>query len=191
MKRRPDGNKEPYIICENKCGSKSSKFKYVEQRIVEELADWLKKYELELEAACGSRSNDSLHAFNRILSSLEKELDELHEQKLKLHDLLEKGIYDADIFMERSEIVSDRLDNVKEHLDKTREQLKKEAELLNIRENIVPKVKNVLDLYRSTGDPGQQNMILKTILEKVEYLKFKDQKEDDFSLNLYLRIITP
>jgi site-specific DNA recombinase len=47
MKYRPYRHVDSHIMCVNKCGNKSSKFKYVEEKLLQGLRDWLEKYESE------------------------------------------------------------------------------------------------------------------------------------------------
>jgi site-specific DNA recombinase len=90
-------------MCVKKCGNKSSNFKYVEEKLLQGLRDWLEKYESEYNSESQEPSTLS-YTYNRNLESLQKELKELSGQKNKLHNLLERGVYDIDTFLDKSKI---------------------------------------------------------------------------------------
>ncbi len=187
MVYRPYGKKEPHIICPNKCGNKSSKFIYVENKLLQALEEWLKNYELEIKINAEENKNSLLQAHKKQLELLEKELKELQIQKSRLHDLLEQGVYDVDTFIERSKIVTERIENVTNAIEALENKIQEE-EKKNDREKIIPAIKHVLDVYHQTNDVTQKNILLKSVLEKVEYLKEKDQREDNFTLIVYPKL---
>ena len=126
-------------------------------------------------------------AYNKQLKNLEKELQELQEQKLNLYDLLERNIYDVNTFVERSKNISERIDNTNKNIEVINTKIKNE-EKRKRDINIIPKIKMAMDAYYNTDDVLQKNMLLKNILEKVEYNKEKDQRNDNFTLTLYPKL---
>lgn len=73
------------------------------------------------------------------------------------------------------------------------EQLKYEINYVLEREKhihaFVPKIKNVLEAYHATVDIEKKNLLLKSVLEKVTYLRKKTwTKKDAFIINLYTKI---
>lgn len=183
MVLRPYGNKAPHIVCNNKCGNKSSKFVYIESRLLESLKDWITNYEADIEIH-HKKSNKSLLSLKKQLESMNKELKELHTQKLNVHDLLEKGIYNIDTFIERSRILSERETQINENINVINTKICNEEE--NSKNNdIIANVKKVLELYIKTKDPAKKNMLLKDVLEKVVYFKDKKNREDDFTLTIF------
>jgi len=188
MVYRPYGNNvDPHIICPNKCGNKSSKFIYVEQKLLNSLKEWLRNYELEIKNNGIPNRSSAMPAYNKQLKNLEKELQELQEQKLNLYDLLERNIYDVNTFVERSKNISERIDNTNKNIEVINTKIKNE-EKRKRDINIIPKIKMAMDAYYNTDDVLQKNMLLKNILEKVEYNKEKDQRNDNFTLTLYPKL---
>ena len=58
---------------------------------------------------------------------------------------------------------------------------------------IIPKIENVIDIYDKLETNEQKNALLKTILEKVTYLKTekaikKDSDPTNFELHIYPKI---
>jgi DNA invertase Pin-like site-specific DNA recombinase len=187
MVYRPYKNKEAHIMCPNKCGNKSSKFIYVEKRLLQALEEWLKNYELDIKIDNDDRENTFLQAQKRQLELLEKKLKELQTQKSNLYDLLERGIYDIDTFVERSNVIGERIENTQKSIDLIKEKIEEEQNK-NDKEKIIPAFKHVLDVYYKTNDIAHKNMLLKSILEKAEYLKEKNQREDNFTLIIYPKL---
>ncbi|AFK87738.1 integrase [Thermoanaerobacterium phage THSA-485A] len=185
MVYRPYKDKEAHIICPNKCGNKSSKFIYVEKRLLQALEEWMQGYELDLQI----EEDDSsfAEAQEKQKEALERELHELQKQKNNLHDLLERGIYDIDTFVERSTIVAQRIEETQKSIDVLVQKIEEEKNKRD-KEKILPEIRHVLDLYWKTDDIAQKNMLLKSVLEKAEYLKEKKQREDNFELWIYPKL---
>jgi biopolymer transport protein ExbD len=185
MVYRPYKDKEAHIICPNKCGNKSSKFIYVEKRLLQALEEWMKGYELDLQI---EEDNSSfIEAQERQKEALERELHELQKQKNNLHDLLERGIYDIDTFVERSTVVTQRIEETQKSIDVLMQKIEEEKSKRD-KEKILPQIQHVLDLYWKTDDIAQKNMLLKSVLEKAEYLKEKKQRNDNFELWVYPKL---
>ena len=51
--------------------------------------------------------------------------------------------------------------------------MEKEKKLLNEKEFIIPKFENVFDIYDKLQTPEEKNRLLKTVIEKVVYIKEK------------------
>ncbi len=185
---RPYAKQASHLMCYNKlCDSKSTRFEYVERHLIVALHDWLESFKAEWEKQKAETSvvDDGEDIKKRALTNLQNELNELEKQKNRLHDLLERGIYDEETYLDRSKHVSDRISEVKTQIKKIEKEIKKgENQKLNEKEYI-PKVQKVLDLYFKTDDPAQKNALLKTVIEKATYNKEKHQRGEDFTLVLH------
>lgn len=187
MVYRPYGDRVPHIMCTKKCGNKSSKFLYVEHRVLQLLDLWLKDYELKIKIDKRDDRNINVNALEKQIEILEKEIKELNSQKLKLHDLLEQGVYDISTFIERSKVIADRLGTTNQSIELLKAKIEIEKKHTE-KTNIIPLIKNVLELYNMTDDISQKNSLLKSVIDKVEYYKEKDKREDDFTLILYPKL---
>jgi chromosome segregation ATPase len=128
------------------------------------------------------------------IERLQKDILVYEKQMDNLHDLLEQGVYDIDKFLERSKILGDKLRTAHDDIAILEDEIKQ----LNMREKskkvIIPKVQNVLDVYRTLEDPADQNKLLKEALDRVIYLKvnargrWDDAAMDDFELVLYPKV---
>jgi site-specific DNA recombinase len=191
MVYRPYTKQKPHLMCYNRfCESKSTRFEFVENRLIEGLKDWLHQYKAEHEQLAPIEENNDNEILLRqqALAALEKELVELDKQKSRLHDFLERGIYDEDTYLDRSQTLADRHKNTEASIKEITNSLTVEKARNKARFDFIPQVENVLSLYPETDDPKKKNNLLKSILEKAVYRKEKTQTGEDFSLNLYPKL---
>lgn len=182
---RPYTKRESRIICYKYCGMISAKFYLVEAALIESLEDLLREYQLnEGKLNKTKKAAVSSWIYEKAVQQLEKELQELEKQKGNLHDLLERGIYTVETFLERSTNLVQRTEEVKINLHKASEDLNAERFRENAQNNIVPKLQKVLDAYHITKEPALKNRLLKTILEFAVYNRPEGSKEDEFTLKL-------
>jgi TRAP-type mannitol/chloroaromatic compound transport system substrate-binding protein len=129
--------------------------------------------------------NSNADMYKKALANLEKELKDLQTQNVRIHDLLEQGIYDIDKFMERSKNIAERIENVTQAVEKTKRMMETEIQKTSIQDEIIPRLEHVLDYYDSAPDAKVKNELLKMVLDKVEYYKTRTQREDNFEIILY------
>ncbi|WP_432400870.1 recombinase family protein [Wukongibacter sp. M2B1] len=191
MVYRPYGKRDPHIVCYNNCGNKSSKFIYIEERLLKGLQKWLINYKAKWdELPPPKRPNmDALVDIQKnALKHLKAELAQLEKQRDNLHDFLERGVYDVDTFINRYSTINNRIEKVQLNINKTRRDLESTRDNIDNQREMVPMVENVLDLYASSIDPEKKNKLLKTILNHAEYRKMKHQRNDQFILTLYPKL---
>lgn len=185
MQRRPYVKTEPFLICSNKCGIKSNRFSSVEKAVIEELKKYLHTLEIKLEAGPQKPFNDEIALLTQNLNELKNELKTLETQHLKTFDLLEQGIYDVATFKARSELLSNKITEVKNAIKTCEAKIQSLNNANDNLNNTITQIKNVIDIYPTLDEPKDKNMLLKGILEKVEYYKEKDWGSDEFRLKLY------
>lgn len=191
MVYRPYGKGPPHIMCYKNCGNKSSKFTYVEDRIISSLKEWLSQYKANWNTNSQSKPynvDELLHVHKNALKNLKTELTELEKQKNNLHDFLERDIYNIDTFMERSMNLTMRIKETKLNIEKTEMNLQSYKTHYDSQKKIIPTVERVLDLYSSSDNAGKKNKLLKTVLNYAEYKKMKHEKNDQFTLILYPKL---
>lgn len=191
MVLRPYPNKDDQIMCYGSCGNKSSKFKYVEKSILNSLENWLVEYQEKWENKKIIKSDDELDIYKNATKMLQKELNDAIKQKNNLHDLLERGIYDIDTYMERSNLISNKIDELESNIKDASESLEQAKESLKAKRDIIPRVKHVLSLYEELESPEQKNILLKSVIEYAIYYKSKSWMNDKFNLSLKPKIYTP
>ena len=181
----------PHIYCykRKECKNRSTRFSHVENRVISVLNQWLEQYELEwIESDQPNNESSTIELKVTTLNNLNQELKNLESQKGRLHDLLERGIYDEGTYLERSQHVANRINEVHTIIQRTTVDLSKEKERLKAKKDIIPRVKHVLEIYNQLDDPAQKNSLLKSVLEKCTYKKEEHQRNDQFTLVVYPKI---
>lgn len=151
----------------------------------------MKGYELEWSSAAASSSVSSVGVREKALASAEAELRKLQQQLERTHDFLEQGIYDTDTFLSRSRMLSDKIAAAKESVARCSRELTEEKLREASRRDIIPKVKNLLDVYPLLETAEEKNALLKEVLEKVVYQKLNEKRKkspDGFTIEIYPRI---
>jgi site-specific DNA recombinase len=187
MLYRPVNCREPRFMCPDGCGNISTKFKYVEKKLIALLEDWLNKRELELKTRGRQPAANHAAVYKSNLESLEKELVGLNQQKLKIHDLLEKEVYSVEMFLERSQSIADRIDSLNSGIRKARAQYERELQRQLYKDNILPQIRKALEVYWDL-DVYEKNEVLKNILEKVEYLRTEQDDEESFLITIFPKL---
>lgn len=173
-----------YLNCRH-CNNKSSSLKYVEDAIIESLEGWLNKYKVKIELKDDTSDIDKLK-FE--VKKLQRELNETEKQKSKLFDFLERGIYDDNTFLERSTILSSRIDDLKNRIAECNLSIITYKDNLQAKKQIIPTLEKVLQNYSNSNDAKEQNLLLKSVLDKVLYEKAKDAKKDEFNLEVHPKL---
>ncbi|HHV38182.1 MAG TPA: recombinase family protein [Tepidimicrobium sp.] len=193
MVYRPYANVDAHIVCYNTgCDNKSSKFKFIEERLLKGLEEWLVGYEVEWsnikDNKHESKIYNTIQLHEQALTRLNKELEELETQKNNLHDLLERGIYDVNIYLKRSQVLAQRISETQANIKNTNNNLNLEQKRFSTQIDIIPKVKNVLKLYPKTDSAKKKNKLLKSVLYYSVYKKNREQRLDEFTLVLYPKL---
>lgn len=167
------------LLCKNpNCNNISSKFSDVEKSILENLDDYFKNYKVSISK---SKSNLNPNIYIKQLETLNKELTTLSDQKLKLFDLLERGIYDESTFLSRSKNLDERTNNVTDQIANLNNIILKHNKQ-HSKDNLV-KFEKLLDGYKKTNDIKLKNQSIKSLVYYIEY--FKDSRGTDFELKIH------
>jgi site-specific DNA recombinase len=176
------GNKLPHIICTKKCGNKSSRFDYIEKAIIEALENYLN----DTANFQDNETKININVYEKQLVTLKNELETLNSQKMRLFDLLEQGVYDNNTFLERSNNLNDRMNIVMTEIDKLKDIISRESKTTS---KFKPNnIKTVVEGYKKSSSIQRKNELLRSVLPKVAYKKTKNQKNDDFEIELFPRI---
>ncbi|MNI10818.1 hypothetical protein D3C73_639440 [compost metagenome] len=170
------------------CPTRSSRYDAVEARIVEGLEIWLNEYKIKWGKRNQTTPQSGLKLKERALASLQNELKELENQRGKLFDFLERGIYTEEVFMERSQDISTRITATTGGINKVQRDLDLELTRKEARSKIIPIAESVIKLYYQTDNPMSRNTLLKAVLNKVVYKKGPSQYKEQFEVFLYPRL---
>jgi len=195
MIRRPfTTRKRAVIMCNNpSCSNVSSAVDLMEQRILDGLAKWLSSYRLEWELD-SPHDTSQIDIKRRAAKHLEAELLRLDKQLDNIHDLLEQGVYSTEKFLERSRLLAEKLQTTKNDLAAMNEDIAVEVAQEESRQNIIPKVEHLLEVYGSLPNAKAKNDMLKDILEKVVYTKENKGTKantNDFEIVLFPKLPRP
>lgn len=196
MKRRAYSkkDKEPTLYCDNPdCDNVSSKFYYVEEKIIYGLNKWLEQYKFDFEEYLKKIDNDKLKSIEEMILMLKQELKKENEKLLVIFDFLEDGTYTKEIFNSRQEKILSKIEKINSSILKYEESLNQEKILIKKREKLLPKVSNVMGLYNLLKTPEEKNNFLKVIVNKITYLKTeksirKNSDPTKFIISIYPKI---
>jgi site-specific DNA recombinase len=166
---------------------KGSAFNIVEQRVLDGLFVMVKKINESTKNEDTSVGDDTPYK-KLLIDKKQGELDELVAQKSNLHDLLERGFYDIDTFMDRQQNVSLRINGLQEEIRSLQDEIQKEELRKSSTDDFLPQLRNVLEAYND-ADITRKNALLKNVLNKATYLRKKEwSKPDEFVIQLYPKI---
>lgn len=181
-----------HIVCsgggKGKCKNKSSRLEHVEDRVLFALVDWLRDYKLKFDLQDQIKQNSKVEVYRMTIERLQKEIESLQDQKGRLFDLLERGVYDEETFLMRSKVIADRLEDTRRRLEKGKEDLEYEYSKLEAQVKIIPRLEHILDIYLDLESAEQKNILLKSIIDKCVYRKEKWQRNDQFELLIYPKV---
>ena len=179
------GKKVKFLSCKTCYKVAAVKLDIFESEVLNSLDSILNTYKLYLNDDIESFDDSSkLNTYLNLLKQLEKESVTLIKQKEKLHDLLEKGIYDIDTYLDRSKVLADKIENNKNSIDKVKNDIEYEStHSIDISE-VVPKLENLLELYTKTNDAAEKNQLLKTVIDSIIYHKEKKHRNGKFEIDI-------
>lgn len=120
-----------------------------------------------------------------LIGKKKNEVAELKAQKSKLHDFLERGVYDIDTFIERQQNLTDRISSLSNEIGNIEKEIQKEEMRQSNIEELLPQLKNVISAYED-ADAFRKNKLLKSVLKKATYLRKTEWTEPDhFEIKLY------
>ncbi len=195
MQRRPYNKKgsPSTLICPNlKCPNISSKLYIVEDKLIESLKIWLANYKLNYNLK-DTTNNDNNKLLKHSALSIEKEIKKENEKLNKLYDFLENGIYSSEEFISRSKTIKETIKNLETKLNEYSTTLNNNEKSQSEKKSIIPKLENVIDLYYKLETAEDKNILLKSILAKVTYLKTEkaikhNSDPTNFELNIYPKL---
>ena len=184
MRYRPYLNSEPHLVCINKCGNKSSKFDYIEDCVLSSLNEYLNEYTFELSGEL-QKKNSSQAALRKSAAMLEKQLKEAYLQKENVYNLLEKGVYYIEVFNQRLISVNTRINELRQSISNIVNLHKKTLSQKPDNAEVQSGLTKIMKIYHTLRNIEDKNILIKSVLGKVEYFKGKDCRNDNFILRIY------
>ena len=176
------------ILCRRCKENVGSNIIIVEEKLIQSLQILLNKYKLELVTNDNSDIDELLKLNQESINNYLVELEKTKNQLNKTYDLLEQEVYTKEIFVERSNTLKAQIKEINRNIENLKEEKEKTLKRKNNKEILVPKIENVIDSYYQTDNIELKNKLLKSVLEKVTYVKINPKSKDDFKLTLYPKI---
>lgn len=172
MERRKYRHGRAMLLCPNQnCRCVSAPLEDVEQGVLDALSTWLNYYQLDQPAKSDqAESNEAVRSLEDSISRLNTTLSTLHFQQGQLCDLLEQGIYSAEIFSIRNRILTEKITQAKAALETAKEQLEAELKAQLQPSSCFWEAGHPLDPYPFM-EISDKNELLKILLHRVEYFK--------------------
>ncbi len=106
---------------------------------------------------------------------------------------MENGIYSSEEFISRSKTIKETIKNLETKLNEYSTTLNNNEKSQSEKKSIIPKLENVIDLYYKLETAEDKNILLKSILAKVTYLKTEkaikhNSDPTNFELNIYPKL---
>lgn len=163
----------------------------IEERVLQSLELLIQQTRLsdsELAESIQTPKDDAIESKSKQIDHLTKQLAELSAMRETAFEMLEKKVYSEETFLLRHKNISDRLKETESALERIKKEMDEEVYRQNHRQTIVPKVKAALENYHALNSPEQKNHLLKSIIEKVLFIRKKDwTKKDQFELDIIPR----
>lgn len=163
-------------LCTTKGCVKSTEFDFLEQALLNSISELLDQFKFEI---IRSKAKNDQKFFQKITSSFRHQENMLLNQKEKLYELLECGVYDKETFLQRMSILTNKL-----------EALSASSLIIETEKKDFPhplssepscKIKSVLEAYH-LADAHQKNNLLKAMILSASYYKAKDWAPNQFEL---------
>ncbi len=194
MIRRPYSDKTKYdtLMCgASHCSNVSTRLDSVEKKILLTLEKYLNNYKFNIDTDYIDERTNQLSVMKNQLTQFDAELAEAQKQLNSIYDSYEKGVYNADVFLDRSKIVSDRIEIIKADKLLLEQNVQRLSSRIMNGKLIIPKIEYILEVYNELPDAHSKNVLLKEVIKSVEYSKersgrWKDVDPEDFILKVNL-----
>lgn len=164
---------------------KGAALELVEERVLQGLEKILGQFDFEEERI---ETPNQISIKQKSLDKQKRELVKLETQKDNLHDLLERGVYDMNTFLERQHIVVERIQEQLQMIHTLEVEIKKEKMKEKHGGKVIPKILSVVNAYQNIDNVEEKNKLLKSVLIKATYRRKKEWiKKDEFVIQLFPR----
>lgn len=169
---------QSYLLCPKKGCVVSSQLTLVEQAIVKELKEQCNALLLRQ-----MPQQQPTHPYEETVSSIEQEIVATNKQLHAACELLERGTYTTELFLEREASIKEKL----EQLYRSQEEFIQRfpAPKLNTTEMGI-RIQNAMSLYDAM-DAQSRNRLLKSLIDRAVYEKKRGSKPAQFQIELFLK----
>lgn len=180
---RPDGTRYPSrITCRTPgCANYGCAIATLETLVLETLRKWSVYY-----AGAPAQQAESPHA--AALDQARQHVAQLEGQRTRLCELLERGIYSEELYMQRSVALAAQITAAREALDRlTAEASRPDPDAL-IRA-VAPHCAAAISAYRAAQTAETQNRVLRQVIDHIDYFKpERGNNRDDKSTTILFTV---
>lgn len=183
MTRHPyHGNKKDRIECRTKgCGGKSA---YLYETI-KNVSNSLESISIELKARTNSSDSDDDSIYAKQIQRMEDELQSMAEQEKKQYDLLEKGIYSEEVFLERNSSIRAEMNDLSQKIDALK---KNRPKRINYNDQVIRLRAAVDGLRNDDLSAEEKNILLKNAVKRIDYIFLGRKEKPSYALDIELLI---
>lgn len=172
---------KPRYLCLSKSCIPGVKYELLEKAVLNAIRTKISELSVENQQQFNVAEKEK---FSDQLEKIESNIKIVNKQKAKLHELLEREIYDIDTFLERQQVLQSELEALTQQYQNIKEQADS-VKMINIKQ-MQQNIDNVLSAYQNADIPTR-NELLKSIISKITYYKDKKTKPADFNLEIELK----
>ena len=179
-----DHDSQPFILCASAdCSTRSVRLSVLLEHICGSMQFTLEEYRQKIE------KNSNAAASDPTTEIYQKELAELQKQQKRQFELLERGIYSEEVFLERSAEVNERIKNVTAEIEKIESNQKTE----NDYSVFCASMQKCIDIIRNPDSPAKEiNSMLKRVITIIKYNRPKSTRgrweDTPISLQIFYKI---
>ena len=180
--RQVDRTQTERMYCTKTGCTRSVKLSELEEVVKEQLHEFL----TELRMKPNATPKPKTERLKEQRKTIEKQLTTIRNQRSRLHDLLEQGVYTVDTFMERQRELTERelvAEKEIKEIDKKLNTKNKPEEQINL----IPTIEEVLSKWDYLN-PTDKNKLLKRIIDRMEYHREGTKHGTPFDLSVRWRI---
>ena len=189
MQRKPDPLRGgDFLYCPTQhCPTCSTYISVVEDAVLSVLARWAVEFD-GAQAPADLPSAPEIAAARAAAAQLSEQRATLDGQMRRLYDLLEQGIYSADLYRERRDELTARIGAIDENLAALSRAPRPDARVA-----LVPQIRTVLAAYAGAADAAEKNRLLRSVIDHIVYTKTQrcyrnSAPADHLSLQIFPRL---
>lgn len=165
-------NRYSTLRCMNRqCDNISAPISAIEEEIITFLRKWMDQEKVSFDEQTIQEEPENIQIVERQISIHKKELSELKQQLDKTYELLERGLYSEEIFLQRNKAITTSIQKEESKIEEFEQTLEILLSSQRRRSVWIPKTIELLDAYTTTDTPEFRNNLLHQLVDKVTYLK--------------------
>ena len=169
MIRRPHSKCEDYVICPTVgCPNVGAPLEIVENRVIEGIKIWLNDYIVKTK---NLKPELKIAENKPIIEQIDKNITKLNNQLTNTYDLLEQGIYNKELFLQRQKTLIDEINKLQTERERLTSEDDANRQKEELKQKLIPQIQKLVDVYYTFDEPSKKNKLLKSVFNKIYYTK--------------------